>query len=196
MPKPKGELLVAEKRALVTYTSAREDAWAAKVAGDYWPEPPRHSRIPMIAGAMAAALFLTAFFGGRHAAVAALPDLAGLYSAIGLPVNLEGFTIEAVTAERAPTFAGDRLTVRVSIRNLGKDEAAIPPLAAVLYSRALAPAGALGFDPPEHPVPAGESVALLIHVDAAPKDAAEVAIRFRRPGETLAAAGTAEPAPQ
>ena len=76
-----------------------EEATAAKMAGDYWPEPPRQSRIPMIAGAMAALLFLVAFFGAREAAVAALPDLAGLYRAIGLPVNLDGFAIEAVGAD-------------------------------------------------------------------------------------------------
>jgi len=191
--RPRGEVLVAEKRALVTYTNSRDDAWAGKIAGDYWPEPPRHSRLPMIAAAMAAGLFLAAFFGGRQAAVAALPDLAGLYAAIGLPVNLEGFAIEAVQVERAPTFAGDRLTVHASIRNLGRTDATMPSLAAVLYTSALVPAGAYSFDPPTVPIPAGGSLPLVMQLEGAPKEAAEVVVRFRRRGETLAVAGAAEP---
>ena len=81
--------------------------------------------------------------------MAALPDLAGLYAAIGLPVNLDGLAIEDVKAERAPTFAGDRArrcTPRSATSAAAKQ--AIPPLAAVLYSDALVPAGAYGFDPP------------------------------------------------
>lgn len=190
--RPKNELLVAEKRALVTYTDTREDAWAAKMAGDYWPEPPRESRIPMIAGAMAALLFLVAFFGAREAAVAALPDLAGLYRAIGLPVNLDGFAIEAVGAERTPTFGGSKLTVRATIHNLGKRAAEIPPLAVLLNSSAMVPAGALGFDPPAERIPPGGSAHVVLNVDAAPSEAAEVVVRFRQRGEPLAMAGVAE----
>ena len=81
------------------------------------------ARLPLIAAGMAAALFLAAFFGGRQAAVAAIPDLAGLYAAVGLPVNLDGLAIEDVEAERAPTFAGFKLKVRATIRNIGKSEA-------------------------------------------------------------------------
>lgn len=190
--RPKNEVLVAEKRALVTYTDTREDAWAAKIAGDYWPEPARESRIPMIAAAMAALLFLVAFFGAREAAVAALPDLAGLYGAIGLPVNLDGFAIEAVGAERSPTFGGSKLTVRATIHNLGKRAAEIPPLAVMLYSDAMVPAGALGFDPPAEPIPPGGSAHVVLNVNAAPKEAAEVVLRFRQRRETLAMAGVAE----
>jgi hypothetical protein len=188
----KGEVLVAEKRALVTYSDTREDAWAAKMAGDYWPEPPQQSRIPMIAGAIAAVLFLVAFFGAREAAVAALPDLASLYRAIGMPVNLDGFAIEAVGAERTPTFGASKLTVRATIHNLGKHTAELPPLAVLLYSTALVPAGALGFDPPAGEVPSGGSVQIVLNVEAAPKEAAEVVVRFRQRGETFATAGTAE----
>ena len=119
-----------EKRPLVTYSDNAEAGWKAKIEGDYWPEPPRPSRLPMMAAGMAAALFLAAFFGARQAAVAALPDLAGLYAAVGLPVNLDGLAIEAIGAERTPTFAGFKLKVHATVRNIGKSEEAIPPLAA------------------------------------------------------------------
>jgi hypothetical protein len=147
----------------------------------------------MLAAAMAAMFFLAAFFGAREAAVAALPDLAGLYSALRLPVNLDGFAIDDVKAERTPTFAGSKLVVRATIHNLGQGERAIPPLATVLYSDALVPAGTYGFDPPEATLGAGQSVSLLMHLDSATEQAAEVVVRFRRRGETLAVAGAAEP---
>jgi hypothetical protein len=125
--------------------------------------------------------------------VAALPDLAGLYAAIGLPVNLDGFSIEGVGAERTPTFAGFKLTVHATIRNIGTAEQAVPGLAAILYSDALVPSGAYGFDPPARTIGAGESIPLLMELDSAPKQAAEVVVRFRRHGETLAVAGAAQP---
>ncbi len=188
------EVIVAEKRALVTYSDRAETAWKAKIEGDYWPEPRRPSRLPMMAGAMAALIFLGAFFGGRQAAVAALPDLAGLYAAIGLPVNLDGFSIDNVGAERTPTFAGFKLKVHATIRNVGKTDRTLPPLAAVLYSDALVPAGTYGFDAPARTVRPGESLPLVMELESASKQAAEVVVRFRRRGETLAVAGAALPA--
>jgi hypothetical protein len=187
-----GEILVAEKRPLVTYSNSKDDTWAGKIAGDYWPEPPRHSRIPMVAAGIAALFFLAAFFGGREAAVAALPDLAGLYAAIGLPVNLDGLEIQDVRAARVPTFSGDRLAVQATIRNVGSTKQAIPPLAAVLYNSALAPSGAYSFDPPSEKIAAGQEITLTMNLEGASLDAAEVIVRFRRRGETLPVAGAAE----
>jgi hypothetical protein len=193
-PPPGGGFINAEKRALVTYSDNAESAWKAKIDGDYWPEPPRPPRLPLMAAGMAAALFLTAFFGAREAAVAALPDLAGLYAAVGLPVNLDGLAIENVGAERTPTFAGFKLKVHATVRNIGKAKQEIPQLATVLLSDSLTPSGTYGFDPPDRAVRPGEAIALTMEFDSAPKDAAEVVVRFRRRGETLAVAGAAEPA--
>jgi hypothetical protein len=192
--RPEGEVLVAEKRSVVTYSDQADTAWKAKIDGDYWPEPPRQSRLPMIASAVAAVFFLAAFFGGREAAVAALPDLAGLYAAIGLPVNLDEFAIENVGADRTPTFAGFKLKVHATLKNIGHAERKIPPLAAILYTEAMVPEGAYGFDPPAEKLKAGQSIALVLELESAPKQAAEVKVRFRRPGETLAVAGAAQTA--
>jgi hypothetical protein len=187
-------MIVAEKRALVTYSAGSDTAWKAKIEGDYWPEPPRQSRLPMMLGATAALFFLAAFFGGREAAVAALPDLAGLYGAIGLPVNLDGFAIENVVSERKPTFAGYKLKIQATLHNISGSAQKIPPLATILYSDAFVPAGAYGFDPPAGTVKPGASMPLVMELDSAPKQAAEVVVRFRRHGETLADAGAAQSA--
>jgi hypothetical protein len=179
-------LLEAERRPLVTYTDrGAEKAWATKMAGDYWPEPPRQRRFPLFAGATAAVFFLAAFFGGREAAVSAVPDLAGLYAAIGLPVYLEGFAIEAVAAERMPTAAGDRIVVQGTLRNVGREQGAVPRLVAILHDSARMTALAEGFDSPVQILKAGEATPFRFTLDAAPAQAIRVVVRFQRPGEKL-----------
>jgi hypothetical protein len=187
----RGMLIEAERRPLVTYSDGSEQAWAAKIAGDYWPEPERRSRLPSMLAATAAVAFLAAFFAGREAAVAALPDLAGLYAAIGLPVNLQRLSIEDVGAERRPTFGGERVTVRATIRNLSSTPQELPELATILYDEGRGPAGIYGFDPPAGTIGAGASMPILIDVEGAIGHAATIALRFRRPGESLPAAGEA-----
>ncbi len=175
----------AEHRPLVTYTGGEKTAWSAKLEGDYYPPPPQQRRLPLYAGATAALMFLAAFFGARDAAVTAMPDLAGLYATVGLPVNLEGVAIEDVAADRTSTAEGDRIVVRGLVRNLGGEAVDMRPLAAILYDSGRVPARAERFDPPAETIAAGEAVPFLLTFDGAPQRAAQVAIRFQRPGESL-----------
>jgi hypothetical protein len=184
-------VLVAERQPLITYSDTADRAWQAKIEGDYWPEPPRQRRFPMIAAGVAAAFFLAAFFGAREAAVAALPDLAGLYAAVGLPVNLDRLAIEDIVAERMRAFEGQRVTVRAVVRNLGAAPRPIPTLVAEL-GHGGAPLGTFGFDPPEEMIAPGQSIAVVVELGAVPESADQVELRFQRRGETLAAAGTAK----
>jgi hypothetical protein len=182
-------IIVAEK-ALVTYSDTADKAWQAKIEGDYWPEPSRQRRLPMTAAAVASVFFLAAFFGAREAAVAALPDLAGLYAAVGMPVNLDRLTIEDVGAERTRTFEGSQLTIRATVHNLSQSGRAMPSLVAEL-GRGGAPLGRYAFDPPSDTIGPGQSVSVLVELGAVPEDADEIELRFQRRGETLAAAGAA-----
>jgi hypothetical protein len=175
----------AERRPLITYSDGADKAWAAKVEGDYWPKPRPERQLPRMLAALAAMFFLAAFFGGREAAVAALPDLAGLYAALGLPVNLDGLVIEGVAAERTAMAEGTRVSVHATIRNIGASEQPVPPLAAVFYDGALVAAGSYGFAAPMDAIGGGEAAAFLVEFDAVPEAVAQVAIRFRRRGENL-----------
>jgi hypothetical protein len=157
-------IVEAERRPLVTYSDGGESAWAAKAAGDAWPEPPRQRRLPIIAGAVASAFFL---------------------AAIGLPVHLDPVAIEKVAADRTPTASGDRVVISGIIRNVSGAEASVPALAAILYDSARVPAHAESFDPPAGTIPPGKSAPFRLTLDGAPPEATEVAIRFRRPGEKL-----------
>ena len=181
--RPRGDILVAERRPLVGYSEAIDRAWAAKIEGDILPEEPRRSSFPATLGACGAALFIALFITGREAAVAALPDLAGLYAAIGLPVNLDGLAIEAVAAKRAAGIDEDRLTLTGTIRNVSGAEQAVPDLSASLYDIAGIPAGDRGFDPPARSIPPGEAASFHVEFTSVPTSAAEIVIRFRRAAE-------------
>ena len=182
------ETIEAERRPLVTYSSGADQAWAAKVEGDYWPEQPQRSRVPAIAAAMAATVFIAAFFGGRYQAVAALPDLAGLYAAVGLRVNLDGLVIEEVAAKRNPGDGGSRLTVHGVIRNVSSTEQPVPALTASVHDSAMRIAGWRGFDPPARKMAVGEAAPFRLELEGVPRQAGHIVIRFRRPAEPRRAA--------
>ncbi len=189
-PEPTETVLTAERRPLITYTDTADHAWKAKVEGDYWPPvPPRPRRLPMTAAAVASVIFLAAVFGARQAAVAALPDLASLYAAIGLPVNLDGIAIESIEAKRSSSLAGAPVTVRATLKNLGATSRPMPPLVASLGKRS-APLGE--FSPPEKRIGAGQSIAVLLDLGAVPDNAQSVELRLKRRGETFAVVGAAQ----
>lgn len=174
--------LEAARRPLVTYHDRAEDAWLAKAAADRDPPVVARSRIPRLAAALASALFLGAFLFGREAAVTAIPDLAGLYAAIGLPVNLDGFAIRGLEAERG--VAGDTATlvVRGRIENVSAIARAVPPLVVGFRDAAQSPAGIRSFDPPARKIAPGEAAPFEVTLLAIPPQAGEIVVRLRRPG--------------
>lgn len=182
-------MLEAERRPLVTYSSRNDAAWAAKIVNDTPYQPRPRSRVPPMAAAVAALLFIGTFFGGRAVAVSAVPDLAGLYAAIGLPVNLRGLTIEDVAAERSAPGPGVQLTVRGTIRNLTAADQAVPPLTVTLGDSAGAPLSVRGFEPPSTLLPANQSAPFILELVEAPGQAAKVVVRFRRPAEAVSPEG-------
>ncbi len=178
------EVIATRRQPLVTYSGPVDPAWAAKVQGDILPAAaPRRSRIPQATAALAALLFIAAFFAGREAAVAALPDLAGLYGSIGLPVNLDGLEIRAVRAERASSDGPAIISVRGEIANTSRSDLPVPPLQVSFVDGAEAAVGSRGFDPPGRTLRRGESAPFTLELDNVPGGASSVVLRFRRAGE-------------
>ena len=177
--------LDAVRRPLVTYSAGEGRAWAAKAEADRVPEPRRISRIPAMAAGMAALLFIGAFFGGREAAVAAIPDLAGLYAALGLSVNLQGLRIEQVQAERRQGPDGERLVVRGVIVNVSRSEGTLPGLIVGLRDSAMRSSGSFVFRPPAQTIASGGSAPFELQLPEASPQASDVVIRFRRAAEPL-----------
>jgi hypothetical protein len=178
----------ARRQPLVTYSGAADSAWAAKVERDVLPAAePRRSRVGTATAALASLLFIAAFFGGREAAVAALPDLAGLYDSIGLPVNLDGLEIRAVQAERPASGAPGKVSVRGEIVNTGRADLPVPALQVSFGDDATAAAGSRGFDAPGRTLKRGESAPFTLELDDVPENASTVVLRFRRAAEAGAA---------
>jgi len=104
------------------------------------PAPPtRRLRrlVARLAIPIAAAGLLATSMGAiaaRRAIVAAAPATAGVYAAIGLPVNLRGLSIEGVHARLEQSGGGTTLVVEGAIANLRSSETVAPPLRIILRS--------------------------------------------------------------
>lgn len=187
-------LIEAERRPLITFSDGAEKAWAAKIDGDILPEAPRQSRfasMAMTTAGLAAILFIGVLLGGRQAAVAALPDLAGLYAAVGLPVNLDGLAIESVTAERSVSASGSLVTVRGQIHNLsGVGQAARPLVVAVTRADA-AVVVSRDFNAPAADIAAGKTSPFQLQIQNIPEGATGIVVRFRRASEPWAGGAAA-----
>lgn len=183
---PASRSLEAMRRPFVTYDGVggpTERAWAAKIEADRDPPVVVPSRVPQFAAAVASAIFLVSLFVGRDAAVTAIPDLAGLYSAVGLPVNLDGFAIRGLEAERRGAGVAATLVVRGRIENVSGVARPVPPLVVDFRDGARTPTGTRSFDPPARDIAPGEAAPFEVTMLAVPERTDEIVVRLRRTGE-------------
>jgi len=179
-------LIDAVRRPLASYDTGSQDAWAARIAADQAPAPVHSSagRSFIIAvAALASTAFLAAFIAGRESAVAAVPDLAGLYETIGLPVNLQGLAINDLTGKRHMTGEGARLTVSGALVNLRHNDQPVPGLVVELRDAAHRPIRAIQIAPPVALLAGLDSKAFRVVIDDVPKNAVGVAVRFAPSGQ-------------
>jgi len=183
---PASRSLEAMRQPFVTYGGAygpTERAWAAKIEADRDLPVVVPSRIPQFAAAIASAIFLCTLVVGRDAAVTAVPDLAGLYAAVGLPVNLDGFAIRGLEAERRGAGVAATLVVRGRIENVSHVARPVPPLVVGFRDGARTPTGARSFDPPPRDIAPGEAAPFEVTMLAVPDQVDEIVVRLRRTGE-------------
>lgn len=187
-------ILDAVRRPLVSYAGGRSDPWSAMLAADSRPiaTPRRHG---LAATATVAVLLCAAFLTLRPAAVAAVPDLAGLYAALGLPVNLDGLAIENVVATRSASDEGEPapLTIAGTLRNIGGGRRSVPPFAVALTDADGRLLHRLTMASPVDAVPDGGSAAFALTVEAAPQQAREVVVSFADERRSAAAEGAGRP---
>ena len=179
-------LIDAVRRPLTGYDNGSPDAWAARIAADREPAPAATAAGRSFIGAVAALAsiaFLAAFVAGRESAVAAVPDLAGLYDTIGLPVNLRGLAINDLTGIRHMTGEGARLTVSAALVNLKDSDQSVPGLVVELRDSAHRPIRAIAIAPPVARLAGLDSKAFQVVIDDLPKTAVGVAVRFAPSGQ-------------
>jgi hypothetical protein len=118
----------AVRRPLVAFNDDEPDPWALRIESDHEPVEVRRSPVYSWLVFLVSGLFLAGFFGAREQIVTAVPDLAGLYAAVGLPVNMSGLEIAGVKAAAEPTGFETRFRVTGAVRNISQAELAVPPL--------------------------------------------------------------------
>ncbi len=174
-------LIDGVRRPLAGYDTGSQDAWAARFAAEMAPAPARdpagQSFIAAVA-AVASIAFLAAFISGRESAVAAVPDLAGLYETIGLPVNLRGLAINDLAGKREMTGEGARLTVSGALVNLKDGSQPVPGLIVELRDSARTPIRTIAMAPPVALLAGLEGKPFRFVIDDVPKTAVGVAVRF------------------
>lgn len=142
----------------------------------------------------AAVLLLLAGLGAglafRTEIVRVLPDLAGVYAAIGMPVNVVGLEFSDVTTLAANRGAERALTVTAKIRAVGGRRTAVPPVVVTLLDADGARVYEWSVNPPAPDVAPGEVVELSAELASPPEEARQVRLSFAA-GRTREAASPA-----
>jgi predicted Zn finger-like uncharacterized protein len=132
----------------------------------------------LVAAAVLIGILAFAAIGSRATIVRAAPDLAGLYAAIGLPVNLRGLEFSGLKTMHEMQDGIPVLVIEGEIVNVSRQPAEVPrlrlavlgPDARELYSwTALLPRSVL---------PEGEKVSFRSRLAAPPADGKQVMVRF------------------
>ena len=164
------------RRPLVSYSRDGHDPWAAKIVDDRPPAAPSRPQFLGAAAATLGALLIAGFVFGREPAVAAVPDLAGLYAALGLPVNLDVLAVEGLLVERGVDAA--QLTISGGIVNRSGAPRALPRLELTLSDRAGRVLARQVFEPAGAEIAGRSTIAFRFPADDV-MDAAGAALRFR-----------------
>ncbi len=151
-------------------------AQPAKLARRRAPRRPLRERLG-VPSMMLVVVILACAYLARQPIVAALPDLAGLYAALGMEVNLRGLEFRNMTATRDIDNGRPILVVEGEIANVGAGDAEVPTV------RLAVRAGrqeiyAWSVEPARRTLGAGESTAFRTRLATPPTAADDIELRF------------------
>lgn len=137
--------------------------------------------------ALAAALPLTLL--GRATVVRAMPQTAGLFARVGLPVNLRGIDFADVTAFQLPAESGKpvRLVVEGDIVGVARAPVAVPPIEVEVRDAEGQPLYRWSVPGPRAVLEPGERARFKASLSAPPEQGRRIEIRFS--ADTAAGAG-------
>ncbi len=141
------------------------------------PAPRRASLPPVVVvlGLMAA---LAALLGLRQAIVRNVPQMAGLYAAIGAPVNLVGLDLREVRSRLVVEGERKVLSVEGEIVNLRRDATPAPPLLVTVRGEDGRDRYAWTVRPQKSQLAPGEKIPFRARLVSPPADGADVLVRF------------------
>lgn len=205
-PPPEVVKSIAEiKAALAPRTAVEEPPAPAAKVETARPKPTEPKRglplarlYPLVR--MLAVLLLVAVVAGgvmfRTEIVRVLPDMAGVYAAVGMPVNVVGLEFSDVTTLTTRRGEEAALLVTAKIRAISGRRTAIPPVVVTLLDEHGASVYEWSVVPPAPDVAPGEVVDLSAELAAPPAGARELRLSFadgRTPREAAAPAQTELP---
>mgnify|MGYP001765697196 CR=1 FL=1 len=127
---------------------------------------------------LAACLTLTGVYVFRQAIVAVAPDLAGLYAALGAPVNLRGLVFGRIETLREIDNGQPVLVVEGSIANVTPQMREVPALRFALRGADTQELYAWSVDPRSTTIESGDTIRFRTRLAAPPEQATEVQVRF------------------
>lgn len=144
------------------------------------------SRLPLarvrrslrIAGLSALALLLVGGTVFRTDIVRQFPDLAGVYEAVGLGVNLVGLEFRDVTTLVTLRNGAKVMQVDARIYNVAARSVVVPPVVVTLLDEAGTPLYEWSATPEAHDLEGGEVVDFKTQLNAPPEGAARVRLAF------------------
>lgn len=121
----------------------------------------------------------------REGVVRVLPDLAGLYSMIGYPVNIRGIAFSNVEAERRVVAGLPVLRIDGSMLNVSGRAMPVGPLRLALLGDDAQELFVWRVDPQIQTLGPGEALPIASELTAPPSNVASVSVRFLRDEDRL-----------
>lgn len=136
------------------------------------------TRSRLVAATIVLAALVVGALGSRASIVRAVPDLAGFYAAIGLPVNLRGLEFRGVTTMQETHDGIPVLIIEGEIANVTRAAAEVPRLRLAVNAADERELYAWTALLPRAVLPGGESVAFRSRLASPPAEGTEVMVRF------------------
>ncbi len=160
----------------------------------------RLRRTARITGAVLLVVMLATAYLGRVQIVERYPDMAGVYEAVGLGVNVVGLDFAQAQSIKTAGGGSELLTVSAQIVGLSAQPVRVPPVIVSLLDAEGQPVYEWSVSPTVPDLMAGERATFEAHLTAPPAQASRVRLSFSGTGtmqrdQNVAASGPATPAP-
>lgn len=153
--------------------SKRKRNWTDAVSVD--------KRLPPAAAGIFVAVGLAALGLGlwqRERVVRMMPQFAGLYASIGLPVNVRGLAFSAVESELVQDQQGRFLVVSGDVTNIAKGTTKVPPITVVVQGEDGKVLYSWTTEPPRPSLEPAELMHFRARLASPPNDGRSVQLRF------------------
>ncbi|MET3899201.1 putative Zn finger-like uncharacterized protein [Devosia sp. UYZn731] len=148
----------------------------------------RLRRVARVAGAVVLVGLLAASYFGRVQVVEQFPAMAGVYAAIGLPVNVIGLEFDRLTTLRTLREGKEVLVVSAQIVGLQKAPVMVPAVVVTLLGASGNGIYEWSVTPDVRDMMAGERATFETQLPLPPVDAVNVRLSFAGGGSTRSAA--------